>query len=85
MSLDWLPSHKCGLRLTHNEHLNYYEDIITQNYEIEDFVSEDEYHKAIETNECWALQWYPNSPVGFHAVYASSLEALEQYFRTRSV
>lgn len=41
-----------------------------------DWVSEEERQKGISTNSKWVLQWYPNSPVGFHDLAASSLRAL---------
>lgn len=39
------------------------------------WVSDEERAKAIETNRCWTLQWYPKTPVGFSVVRASTLEA----------
>lgn len=41
-----------------------------------DWVSEEEKTKAIETNRMWTLQWYPDTPVGFYSVSASSLAVL---------
>lgn len=41
-----------------------------------DWVSEDERLKAIETNSVWTLQYYPNTPVGFNCIGASSLPAI---------
>jgi hypothetical protein len=41
-----------------------------------DWVSEEERQRAYEANSCWRLQWYPDTPVGFHSLQASSLEAL---------
>lgn len=40
------------------------------------WVSPEERQKAIETNCIWTLQCYPNSPVGFFVLRASSLSAL---------
>lgn len=37
------------------------------------WVSEDEKQKAIATNAMWTLHWYPDTPVGFYALSASSL------------
>jgi len=41
-----------------------------------DWVSEDEKQKALATNSVWTLQWYPDTPVGFFAIHASSLAAI---------
>lgn len=41
-----------------------------------DWISEDERRKGMRENAKWVLQWYPMTPVGFHAVAASSLPAL---------
>ncbi len=76
------PDHAASLHLTHNQHKAYYLTV-AQSIEGEDFgytddcwVSEEEKQKAIETNDCWTLQWYPNTPTGFNMLSASSLEAL---------
>ena len=44
-----------------------------------DWVSEEERQRGIEANSKWVLHWYPNTPVGFHAIAASSLAALFQH------
>lgn len=41
-----------------------------------DWVSEEERAKAIETNSWWNAHWYPDTPVGFCSISASSLPAL---------
>lgn len=81
--LDWLPKHKCGLYLTHNEHRDSYEPVEQAAHRLEDddWVTPDEREKAIETDSIWTLQWYPETPIGFFIMAASSLEALEAYFR----
>lgn len=38
-----------------------------------DWVSEEEKQKAIETNCMWTLQWYPDTPISFFALAASSI------------
>ena len=70
-----LPPHKCGLYLIHNEHKDVYESV-EQFYTKKDFVSEEEWQKAIKDDSVWTLQWYPDTPIGFHMLYASSLEGL---------
>jgi hypothetical protein len=81
--MNWLPEHKCGLHLSHNEHKDVYESI-QDFYDAKDFVSPEEYIKAIDENSVWQLQWYPETPVGFHIVAASSLEAIEQAVKGKS-
>lgn len=75
-----LPEHKCGLFLTHNEHKNYYETAADKIREWEEtewnptWKDEDAKQRAIDTNEIWELQWYPDTPVGFCVVAAPTLE-----------
>jgi hypothetical protein len=78
-----LPSHKAGLYLTHNQHKDYYETVEEHvneyaNISKDDFVSEEDYQKCVETNELWELQWYPETPIGSHKVNGSSLEIVLQ-------
>lgn len=84
--MNWLPAHKCGLYLTHNEHKDLYEsaeDWIENRQFEDDFVSPEEMQKAIAENSVWRLQWYPDTPVGFYSIAAASLEAIEQAIRAR--
>lgn len=77
MRTDELPEHKCGLYLTHNEHRNYYEKLdqfIVDHGLVDDFESPEALQRALDTDECWVLQWYPNTPVGFCRVAAPTLE-----------
>jgi hypothetical protein len=76
-----LPRHAASLTITHNDHLDYYETVAEQVASSEwvkerDFVSAAELQKAISTNELWCIQWYPDTPIGFHKRFASTLEAL---------
>ena len=72
------PRHECGLFLTHNECKDYYETVEEwlkdEHNEEHAYWPDGEWEKAIETNEIWVLQWYPDTPVGFHCVAASTLE-----------
>lgn len=81
------PRHDCGLHLTHNNHKDYYQtveqyikDIADRSDEDEgekeDWVSDEQRTKAIETNEMWELTWYPDTPVGSFCLWASDLEVL---------
>lgn len=76
--MNWLPKYKCALYLSHNDHKSGYQDINT-NYDISDFISPEEYEKAIAEDSVWHLQWYTNTPVGFNSFLASSLEALQKH------
>lgn len=42
----------------------------------EDWVSPDEKVKAFKDNTVWTAQWYPNTPIGFNKLHASSLTVL---------
>ena len=85
--MNWLPEHKCGLFLTHNEHRNYYETVEQwlENGQRDDpksgfeWVSPEEREKAIREDSVWTLQWYPDTPIGSYDIAASSLEALQAY------
>lgn len=77
-----LPRHDAGLSLHHNEHKTVYETVeqfLGNRFGEVDFVSPEERAKAIETNELWELHWYPNTPVGFYEICASSLEAIFEW------
>ena len=69
------PRHAASLHLTHNQHKAYYQTVaqsIEQDdhgYQADCWVSKEQKAKAIATNECWTLQWYPNTPVGFFHAY----------------
>ena len=80
--MNWLPEHKCGLYLEHNAHKDVYETI-EEFYDPGAFVSEKERLKAVETNSVWKLQWYPDTPIGFYVVCASTLDAIEEAIRAR--
>ena len=80
--MNWLPEHKCGLYLGHNAHKDVYETI-EEYYDPEDFVSREEWMKAVETDSVWHLHWYPDTPIGFYTVCASTLDAVEEAIRAR--
>ena len=75
-----LPS-VVSIVITFNDHATNYETLEEweANFQIddrrEDWVSEDERTAAIKANSLWSVQVYPNSPVSFFVVYASTLEA----------
>ncbi len=75
------PSHKAGLYLTHNQHKDYYETVEEHVLEYMGkayFVSAEDYNKCVDTDELWELQWYPETPIGFHKVCGSALEIVLQ-------
>lgn len=76
-----LPEHKCGLYLEHNVHRDYYETIEKAVLDEDQncgnsWVSPEEREKALLTGELWTLQWYPETPIGFHRLAASTLDTL---------
>lgn len=68
------------LSLSHNEHQANYETVAEychhRQIDSAQWVSEAERLKAIETNELWEPQWYPDTPVGFCLKLAADLDAL---------
>jgi hypothetical protein len=76
VGLGWLPEHKCGLHLSHNEHRDVYETI-EEFYDAEDFISPEEWREAVAKDSVWVLHWYPETPIGFIRIAASTLEAIE--------
>lgn len=44
--------------------------------DLRDWVSPEEREKALATNSVWSLHWYPNTPIGFNELLASSFSAL---------
>jgi hypothetical protein len=83
--MDWLPDHEAAFYLQHNEHKSYYETAeqwITEQESFGegphfDWVSDDERQKAIDEDSVWIMQWYPDTPIGFCCLAASSLDALK--------
>jgi len=80
--MDWLPAHKCGLYLEHNAHKDVYESVADY-YEEDDFIN-GSFAQCISADEVWSLQWYPNTPVGFHRICAPTLDSLRLYFVAES-
>lgn len=80
-SLKW-PKHEASLCLTHNDHKSYYrtvaESIADKDHGYSDdcWISNEQKQKAIATNDCWTLQWYPDSPIGFCILSAADLDLL---------
>lgn len=83
-SIVW-PAHKGGLHISRNQHYGYYETVTEAigdrpgaTYRSGDFINPEDRARCIELDSVWTVQWYPDTPVGFHVVHASSLSlALE--------
>lgn len=80
------PNH-IEMSLTHNEFARCYsnaqkhiEDLYDY-YEDDHWISKEEKENAIKTNSIWTLHWYPDTPVGFCVVHASTLEALLEHIK----
>lgn len=74
------PKHEAGLYLVHNEHRGYYqrleEWLEDMNARPDEWAAPDQREKALATDSCWRLQWYPHTPVGFNVLYAADLDVL---------
>ena len=85
--IEW-PKHEASLHLTHNEHKACYMtvqqsiDAGDHGYAAGSWISEEQKQKAIASNECWTLQWYPDTPIGFCLLSAADLEPLLEAART---
>lgn len=81
--MEWIPKHDCGMFLSHNENRSSYMSVAkwidTLGIEDDEWVSIEEKAKAVATESVWCLQWYPDTPVGFYRVFASSVEAIRAY------
>lgn len=77
MKANEFPAHNCGLYLTHNEHRDVYDPLeqFIEQRQLE-FPTAEMKERSIATDECWILQWYPDTPVGFYIVAAPTLEEL---------
>lgn len=77
------PKHEASLHLTHNQHKSYYltvqQMIDDKDFGYAEWVSEEQKQKAIDINECWYIQWYPNTPVGFCILAAADLNILLEF------
>lgn len=73
--LELLRGKFSSLTISFNEHSVYYEKP-GERQESDDWISEEEKAKAIESNSVWTLTWYPDTPVGFYSLCGSSLESV---------
>lgn len=74
------PRHAASLHLSHNEHKACYRTVASEiadgAHGYDNWVSEEQKQKAIDTNDCWFIQWYPDTPVGFCNLAAADLDVL---------
>lgn len=79
--INW-PKHEASMTLTHNDHKSYYRTVaqsiadVDHGYQEDCWVSPEQRLKAVETNECWTIQWYPDTPIGFCILSAADLDVL---------
>jgi hypothetical protein len=82
-----LPPHKCSLTIQHNECRDMYKTVVEwvedEHVSYFDWQNEECKQRAIDTNEMWTMQWYPNTPIGFVAVAAPTLEELLSFAKVR--
>lgn len=81
------PDHKAGMFLEHNAHKNIYQSV--KDWILEDnsmlyWESAEHKERAIESDEVWTLQWYPDTPIGFYMIAAPTLEELLKYAKKMS-
>ncbi len=70
------------LTLRHNEHKSNYQTVYGYLDHLgadADWVDQQQAVKAVETDEIWELQWYPDTPVGFCRKLAADLEVLLEW------
>jgi len=71
------PKHDISLDISHNEcRLNYQtvEQYLENPFGEPVFETPEERQEAIDTNEIWVIQWYPDTPIGFYWVAATTFE-----------
>jgi hypothetical protein len=73
------PRHEGGLYLTHNDHKAAYETVESRLSCFDsgdDWVNEEQKKKALEKQEYWQLQWYPDTPISSYSLLAYDLDVL---------
>jgi hypothetical protein len=82
MKINNFPKHDVSLTLTHNQHKSYYNTVAQEiaddgfGYQEDCWVNEEQKQKAIDTNDCWTLRWYPDTPLDFCIMSAADLDVL---------
>lgn len=75
---------KGGVSLEVNEHRNNYESAkqaidAMLKWECPPDMNKDSIPKMIETNTIYLLQFYPDTPIGFHSVIGATLDEVLEY------
>ncbi len=71
-----LPKHYT-LSIEHNPHKICYETVekYIDHYEhLQEAISQEDLKICKERDELWQLQWYPDTPIGFHVILSYSLQ-----------
>ena len=81
MAVD-LPEHKGSLSIIHNDHLSVYQTVEqyiaeeSSGYKEFQWKSEQDYKKAVETNELWSMRWSPSGSRAYVTIYAPTFTDL---------
>ena len=73
--MEW-PDHKGELTVTHNGHTVSYQtlrDYLIEHASLHE-LSDEEVQECIAADSVWEIQWYPDTPVSFFFVAASTFE-----------
>lgn len=71
-----------SFHISYNEHKDYGRTVIDHirinEYDDEDFTSEEEFQMCISSNKMYSLKWYKDSPVGQILICGYSLELIQK-------
>lgn len=62
--------------IEHNAHAVYYQSIHEHLTDYPRGLSEEHIAECEAAGECWALQWYPDTPIGFYVVIAPTFSLM---------
>lgn len=72
-----LPPHFSGLTIEHNPHRANYETVAAWSDDRRpDWSSPEARQRAVDADDVWFMQWYPDNPVGFFSAAAPTLAEL---------
>lgn len=77
-----LPNHKASLTIIHNDHKCNYKTVAEAikdcdyGYHNDCWINEEQKQKSIDTNDCWTIKWYSDTPIGFYILSAADLDKL---------
>ena len=77
-----LPEYKVTMTICHNDHKSVYETAerwLLDMGDWGDWESDEAKQRAIAADSIWSIQWYPETPVGFIALFAPTLEELLEF------